>query len=265
MILDKFIAGTNRSQLVKTLTMCHNNNWIPILDYAKEGSKNVTDVLIYMTRLKEISGLSPTYALKLSSFEPFDPCNNMDYMIDLLKNNGATKIFLDAETVSKEHIENNIFNKLILKHNKEEAFLYKTYQMYKKNNTLFEDLEKLPNLGVKLVRGAYYEQDYNTGKLFTNINDTHKNYDDTLEKLIEYKQDIPIVVATHNKETIKRFESNKNLEFAQLLGIRDNYSKELSNNHKVYKYLPYGSMSDIIPYLSRRLYENKSILKNIIT
>lgn len=260
-MITRFIGGINIKQLQNTINICKSNNWIPILDYAKEGSVNITDVLVYMTNILQLQGLSPTYALKLSSFKPFEPYNNMDYIISILKDSGANKIFLDAETIELEEMENDIYNRLIMKYNKEETFLYKTYQMYKKNNTLDNDIKTLPNLGIKLVRGAYLEKDISSGKLFENIKDTHNNYNTTMQRIVELN--IPVVAATHNIETIERFKNDNNIEFAQLLGMKDDYSYELAKTHNVYKYIPYGRPYDLMPYVIRRLNENKSIIRHI--
>ena len=74
--------------------------------------------------------------------------------------------------------------------------------------------------------------------------------------------------ATHNEDSInlaKKLSDKFDLEieFAQLLGMSDGISEELSKNYRVFKYLPYGNFNDTLPYLIRRLYENYPMLINI--
>lgn len=260
--MQKFLGGTNMQELAVTLERCMRNKWIPILDYAREGSLTKDDVVNYTKKMETLEGLSPAYALKLSSFAPSNPCNTMDYTINKLLEKGAKTIFLDAESVAQEHIENNVFNALIKKHNANGPILYKTYQMYKRNPKLLEDLQELPNLSVKLVRGAYFERDKHTGLLFENIKDTHEQYNKYIKTLYQ-DLNIPTLVATHNTESIEIAKQYSNAQFAQLLGMRDTLSSHLARTHTVYKYVPYGTYMEMLPYLSRRFLENAAIARNM--
>ena len=60
-----------------------------------------------------------------------------------------------------------------------------------------------------------------------------------------------------------KIHNTKNVSFAQLLGMSDQLSRQLSKEHRIYKYLPYGDFQDTLPYLIRRLYENYPMLLNI--
>lgn len=271
--MSKFIGGRNVVELAATLNRCKANNWIPILDYAREGSRNKTDVVGYMKNLKQLEGRSPTYALKLSSFAPFKPFDMMDYTISNLRDSGAKAIFLDAERVSQAQQETDIYNRLLSKHNKDGTLLYKTYQMYKKTayEQLMNDVQCIPNLGVKLVRGAYYEKDASTGALFDTINATDTAYNSAMITLLTKYPSTPLLIATHNKASIDlacaiRTLPQQPLWFAQLLGMKDTLSLALANspNTRVYKYVPYGSMNEMMPYLVRRLYENRELIKHMM-
>lgn len=262
-MISHFIGGTSKKELGRVLKKCSENKWIPILDYAREGSVNKSDVVTYIKCMKDLAGLAPVYALKISSFASFKPYETMDYMIGYLKNGGTSKILLDAENLAYENLENDVYDRLIRKYNKDEPFLYKTYQMYKSETTLYKDIQELPNLGIKLVRGAYYEQDFKTGKLYRNVEDTHLNYNRTLKYLLEHKPSLPVIAATHNIQSINLSKHNSSIEFAQLLGMKDAFSLELAKTHTVYKYVPYGTMHEMMPYLLRRLNENRGIIKHI--
>jgi hypothetical protein len=261
--MQKFLGGTNLQELAVTLERCMRNKWIPILDYAREGSLTKEDVVNYTKKMDSLAGLSPAYALKLSSFAPLNPAQTMDYTIANLIEKGAKTIFLDAESVAQADLENNIFNSLIKKYNANEPILYKTYQMYKRNPKIMEDLQELPNLSAKLVRGAYFERDKHTGLLFDNIKDTHAQYNKYITTLHDLK--IPTLVATHNTESINLAKQYSNSQFAQLLGMRDTLSSHLAQTHIVYKYVPYGTFGEMLPYLSRRFLENAAIARNMFS
>jgi proline dehydrogenase len=281
LLIKQFIAGSNNIELLQTIKRIKiENNWNPIIDRAMEGSKSLIDVISYMNNLKEtiqylnIYPNDKTYALKLSSFQAYEPYNSMNKMITFMLINNVKKIFLDAENISNKTNENDIFNPILQKYNEKNTRIFKTYQMYKIDSLkeLETDLYTFKNLGVKLVRGAYYNHDNLSGKLFTNIQDTHKNYNDgidlVIQKIKENKGDIKLLVASHNNESVRRVlihkELKDNILFAQLLGINDNLSNEIElNKFIVYKYLPYGTFLEILPYLTRRLYENYKILKHI--
>lgn len=260
-MLTRFIGGTNIKDLSRTLQKCKRKGWIPILDYAKEGSASKSDVISYLRSINALAGIAPTYALKLSSFAAFRPFETMDYVICHLKDYGARKIMLDAESISQEALEADVYDKLVQKHNKNGTFLYKTYQMYKKETSLEDDITRLPNLGVKLVRGAYMKRDASTRRLWDTIEQTHINYDKALAML--GRKEIPVIAATHNIKSLQlACELPKSVEVAQLLGMKDELSEQLTSDRVVYKYVPYGTMSELMPYLVRRLYENKDILKH---
>ena len=72
-----------------------------------------------------------------------------------------------------------------------------------------------------------------------------------------------MICATHNNKSIDiglSLRSN-NIEFAQLMGMSDNKTNDIAQTSSVYKYIPYGDISDTFPYLTRRLYENWSFSK----
>ena len=116
------------------------------------------------------------------------------------------------------------------------------------------------HLGVKLVRGAYYNQDLKYEILFTNIEQTHQSYNQAINLFCDYgDQKDQLIIASHNKDSVLLgINKNKdNIKYSQLMGMSDDLSRMIADSgNQVYKYLPYGNFMDTLPYLIRRLYEN---------
>ena len=123
------------------------------------------------------------------------------------------------------------------------------------------------NLGCKLVRGAYYNQDLKYEILFTNIEQTHQSYNQAINLFCDYgDQNDQLIIASHNRDSVllgleksnaDNTQNKNNIKYSQLMGMSDDLSKMIADSgNQVYKYLPYGNFLDTIPYLLRRLYEN---------
>ena len=152
--------------------------------------------------------------------------------------------------------------------------------MHKKNSlkSLLKKAKKAGyQLGVKLVRGAYIEKE----TAYAQINQlpnpvcpskeaTDKNFDDALNLLLKNIADVAVFVGSHNEEsTLKAVDQmqvqdiakdHPRICFAHLFGMSDNISFNLAaQGYNVVKYLPYGPIKRVVPYLIRRAKENSSI------
>ena len=159
-------------------------------------------------------------------------------------------------------------------YNSEQTTVLKTYQLYRRDSSkyLSKDLEicSLNNIffGAKLVRGAYWETEKETGNLFVNKKDTDNNYNQSILDIVTYPySQKKILLATHNKlsaEIGQTLSKKGNIfEFGHLQGMREKYYQQFSREHIVHVYIPYGPYKKMIPYLSRRIYENIEIIKTI--
>merc|ERR1719480_493241 len=102
------------------------------------------------------------------------------------------------------------------------------------------------------------------------IEDTHEMYHKCLDTLFENIDCSKFMLATHNQASIEYAcnkveeidpEEKKKIYFGQLLGMADNLSFPLgANGYNVYKYVPYGPLNDVLPYLIRRAEENSNML-----
>ena len=179
------------------------------------------------------------------------------------------KILIDAEDVANQTQINYITDKIMLNYNIETINIYKTYQMYRRDSlkTLENDMNRFSHLGIKLVRGAYMTQDKHTGILFDSKAGTDKAFRAALDIALQSNRSnvIHAMVCTHNKDDIhymiKKYK-NQPIIHASLYGFLPNDTQKIvKSGIPTYKYLPYGSMEDAIPYLMRRIQENPFILK----
>ena len=131
------------------------------------------------------------------------------------------------------------------------------------------------NLGIKLIRGAYMNEERNLAKehyyespVWDTIEDTHACFNDSMLHIIENLSDKGyLLVASHNVDSVvmaqKKMQeleiTDKRVRFAQLKGFSDQLTGMLSQdkNLTVYKYLPYGPTETVMPYLVRRGQESK--------
>ena len=274
-MLFRFIGGTNYITVSKFIHKMYDKSIIPIIDYAKEGAKTPGDVISYNKEVvslinqisQEHTNRDIGYAIKLSSVSAYNPEDNIDNFIKRVINTQHKNkyIYFDAEYTDLYDEENKIFNKIIQKYQDiDNLHLFKTYQMYKKNSLYYikRDLDTYDKIGFKLVRGAYYNKE--DTELFEDKTDTDVNYNDAIKYLIDNTNN-KICIATHNKDSIDyalSFNPGYNVSYAQLLGMGDSSTEYLLNNNKtVFKYVPYGNVFNIYPYLLRRLYENIDIIK----
>ncbi len=167
--------------------------------------------------------------------------------------------------------------------NKEKVIVYNTIQLYRHDRLHFlkisHQIAKQQGflLGMKLVRGAYMEKEreraYNLGYICPIQPDkvaTDKDYDASVAYCIENIEDISVIVASHNEESnmyaAKLLDENgishnhRHIHFSQLYGMSDNITFNLAKEgFNVSKYLPFGPIRDVIPYLMRRAQENSSV------
>ena len=192
-------------------------------------------------------------------------------------------LFIDAEESWIQQAIDDMTDIMMERYNKEYVTVYNTYQMYrhdrlaflKKSFALAE--EKSYILGAKLVRGAYMEKERERAaeKGYPSpIQPTKQATDDDYNAAVKFCVDnyekIASCVASHNeystKYQLKLMEemgipkNHKHFNFCQLYGMSDNLTFNLAKaGYNVAKYVPYGPIKDVIPYLIRRAKENSSV------
>ena len=269
-MLSKYIAGNSIKNAISISNKILKSNKIPVINYAVESSKNKINVFNEYKKLSYKINNKYRVALKLSSFD-FDE-NLINKTIDLFKNKNI-KILIDAENNILDPKYQETINKLILKHNTDNIHIIKTYQMYRNDslNVLKDDLKFFDNnnnfLGIKLVRGAYWNSEKNDGHLFFNKFETDFNYNLGIYEIFKNNNNkILPILATHNTESINLgslLNYEKQLfEFGHLMGMKESKYKNIK--YPINTYIPYGPYNEMIPYLLRRLYENKDTIKYML-
>lgn len=197
----------------------------------------------------------------------------------------AVPVFIDAEESWIQDVIDRICHEMILKYNKERAIVFNTVQMYRhdrleflKNSIAWARTEGV-QYGVKLVRGAYMEKERKRAAennypspIQPNKETCDSDYDCALEFLLEPENldQMALCAGSHNEDSSAFLadliskkgidKTNKRIYFAQLLGMSDHISYTLaSQGYNVAKYVPYGPVKEVIPYLFRRADENTSV------
>ncbi len=193
------------------------------------------------------------------------------------------KVLIDAEHSWIQDAIDDIARDMMEKYNKEQPIVYNTYQLYRHDKlaSLKADFDyaKTQNffLGAKIVRGAYMEIERQRAAekgypspIQPTKEATDKDYDAAIHFILDHIDRFGVMAGTHNEasslllanELDRRGIDHRSdrIFFAQLLGMSDNLTFNLSeSNYNVAKYMPYGPIKAVMPYLFRRAQENTSV------
>lgn len=197
--------------------------------------------------------------------------------------NQKLPIFVDAEDSWIQPAIDKMVFEMMPRFNNEAPIVYTTIQMYRNEGIpMLEELIRNAKAGgykagVKLVRGAYMENERARAfemrypsPIHNTKNDTDHAFNQAVALCIENIETIHVCVATHNEEScsqaIAKMEEHgiaphdKRVAFAQLYGMSDHITFNLAHSgYFVSKYLPYGPVEKVMPYLIRRAEENSSV------
>lgn len=191
------------------------------------------------------------------------------------------KILVDAEESWFQNVIDDLAYEAMEKYNRDRCVVYNTYQMYrhdslarlKKAHQVAQEKGYL--LGAKPVRGAYMEKERERAQelgyldpIQPNKAATDRDYDSAIQYCVEQK--VHLVCATHNEKSSLQLTELMSLHgvypksdwvfFSQLYGMSDIISFNLAKaGYQVVKYVPYGPVEKVMPYLTRRAAENTSI------
>lgn len=228
---------------------------------------------------------------KVSSGEPLSEkekaaWKNINYRFNTLAKKvyeSGLRLQIDAEESWTQKAVDQMVEGLMEKYNKERAIIYNTVQCYRWDRLKYiKELherakEKGYKIGMKLVRGAYMEKENDRAKkmgyptpICEDKEATDVNYNAVLHYCIKYIEDISIYIGTHNEVSsylamqimdqtgIER--NDDRVWFSQLYGMSDHITFNLAaNGYNAAKYMPFGRVREVIPYLIRRAEENSSV------
>lgn len=192
-------------------------------------------------------------------------------------------IMIDAEESWMQDAADDLIDEMMQKYNKERCIVCNTLQMYRHDRLdylkrIFEKAEAENYiLGFKVVRGAYMEKERARAEaenypspIQPDKASTDRDYNLALEFIVENNHKISLFAGTHNEnscelltELMRKNNIPSNIHkiwFGQLFGMSDNISFKLgSMGYNIAKYLPYGPIKEVMPYLIRRAQENTSV------
>lgn len=193
------------------------------------------------------------------------------------------RLMVDAEETWMQDAADSLVREMQEKYNRNKVLVWNTVQMYRTGrlewleNELKIAKEKGYKLGYKFVRGAYMEKERQRAEEFgytSPIQPTKQATDDNYNRGIQFVMDhldwVSGYFGTHNEKSTELIldkmkekgisNSDKRVFFGQLYGMSDNITFWLGSHlYNATKYLPYGSVKDVIPYLMRRAQENTSV------
>jgi proline dehydrogenase len=192
-------------------------------------------------------------------------------------------VMVDAEETWIQDAIDEMTEEMMKKYNREKAVVFNTLQLYRHDRLAFlkTTIEKAKSgnwfPAFKLVRGAYMEKEREraekmgyTSPIHKTKNKVDRDYDSALDYCLDNFPFVSVFAGTHNEESslhlVKKMQdksiakNDEHIYFSQLFGMSDNISFNLaSEGYNVAKYIPYGPVRDVMPYLIRRAEENTSV------
>ncbi|MES2410259.1 MAG: proline dehydrogenase family protein [Bacteroidota bacterium] len=192
-------------------------------------------------------------------------------------------LLIDGEESWMQDAADDLVTEMMRKYNKEKAIIFNTLQLYRWDR--LDYLTKLHEqakkegffIGMKIVRGAYMEKENKRAEemgyptpICESKEATDSNYDATMAYMMNNLDSMSIFAGTHNESSSYKLmemmeakgisKNDERIWFGQLYGMSDNISYNLAEyGYNVAKYLPFGPVRDVMPYLIRRAEENTSV------
>ena len=270
---DEDDLDTAMKETIKAIEMAASNNSVPVVSTKFTG---LVDNVI-LEKLHKNESLSEGDQRKYQHL-----CERVDEICSKAHELGVS-IFVDAEESWLQHPIDELALLMMEKYNKERVTIYNTYQLYNvdKLEHLKRDhqrcLEKGVLFGSKIVRGAYMDKERARAAemgypspIQVDKAATDRDYNAALVYCIDHYETISSCCASHNAESnllqaklIHKkgiIHNHPHINFCQLYGMSDNITFNLANaGYNAAKYVVYGPIKDVIPYLIRRTEENTSV------
>lgn len=279
-ILDYAVEGEDTeedydhtaSEIIKTIKLSKNNPNIPFCVFKPTG----------IASIEILRKVHEQEALTAAEKHSYEKIKARFFSLGKHAFENKVRLFVDSEDSWIQAPIDELTYQMMEQYNRGQAFIFNTYQMYRKGM-----LESLVNkvheakgkyiVGAKLVRGAYMEKERRRADklgyedpIMPDKPATDRQYDAALRFCVENIQHIHFCSGSHNEQSNLYLtelmaenglaKNDPRVWFAQLYGMSDNISFNLANaGYNVTKYLPYGPVEAVVPYLIRRAEENTAI------
>lgn len=228
---------------------------------------------------------------KISANETFSPAEEEEWKTiveryEAICNVASKKnvsLLIDAEESWMQDAADDLCEQMMEKHNKDSVIVYNTLQCYRWDRLDYlkkqhkKAKEKGYKLGFKVVRGAYMEKENERAQEFNyptpickNKAETDANFNEVMRYILDNISDISLFLGTHNESSTALaieimslkglMKNDPRIWFGQLYGMSDHISFNVAKlGYNVAKYIPFGPVKDVMPYLIRRAEENTSV------
>lgn len=270
---DEQVFDNTRDEIIRTIERAAVDKAVPITVFKITG----------VGRFSLLEKLDEKAQLSLLEQEEWEKVQARVLAICQRAYDKGVPVMIDAEESWIQKTIDGLALDMMQRFNKEKPIVYNTYQLYRhdKLQSIKDDHQiAVKNgfiLGAKLVRGAYMEKERRRAEekgypspIQPDKQSSDKDYDLSLEYCTNHIHTIAFVAGTHNEESCRLLaelldkknidHNNPHVYFSQLLGMSDNLSFNLAHaGYNVAKYVPYGPIKAVLPYLFRRAQENTAI------
>lgn len=260
-------------ETIETIHKAKNDKFIPFCVFKVTG----------LARFALLEKVSARASLTDTENKEYDKVKQRVHTICKEAHAANQPLFIDAEESWIQPAIDDLADENMALYNKEKAIVYNTFQLYRKDRlqflktTIAKGKANGFHVGAKLVRGAYMEKERARAieKNYPSpIQDSKEksdiDYNAALDECVKNIDMMGLCAGTHNEksslflvELMSKYAipgSDKRIYFSQLLGMSDHISYNLAlANYNVAKYVPYGPVKEVLPYLIRRAQENTSV------
>jgi len=270
---DEKVFDETCEEIIRTIKRANKDNAIPITVFKVTG----------VGRFGLLEKLDAKKKLTASEQDEWQKVQTRVLAICEKAHSVGIPVMVDAEETWIQDTIDWLALQMMRKFNKEKAIVYNTYQLYRHDKlaSIKADTEVAKKegfiLGAKLVRGAYMEKERKRAEelgypspIQPDKAASDRDFDLALEYCTDNIDHVAFVAGTHNEDSCRLLtelmeaqnidHKNPHVYFAQLLGMSDNLSFNLADaGYLVAKYVPYGPIKTVLPYLFRRAQENTAI------
>ena len=260
-------------EILRTIEKAHQSKSIPFCVFKVTG----------LASAELLETISNRETLSQAEIAAFDRVRNRVNTVCEKAHDCDVPVLIDAEETWIQEPIDQMADEMMARYNGKKAIVYNTYQMYRTasmDNLIHDYYDALNHgyyLGAKLVRGAYMEKERARAEnlayrspIHPDKKTTDKAFNDALEFCVTNIERVNVMCGSHNEFSnallTKRMTekgllpSDPRIWFAQLYGMSDNISFNLAKaGYNVAKYVPYGPVRAVMPYLLRRAQENTSV------